>query len=147
MNSVWEFAKIYHGCEVLSTFRKRQYRILPFSFRRNARLIMSVFSMKAWTLLLVGIIVVNPLLMSFWLTLNVIILGLDFFIWVLEILTNETELLFTTVLSEVCYLCTVLLVRCVRNVFQVAVDQHDTDHLQLFSWKFFFVTYPFQCLL
>lgn len=132
LNSIWEFVKIYHGCDVLTTFRKRQYRILPSSFRRNTRLVMSVFSIKAWTLLVIGIIVVNPLFMSFWLTLNVFILGLDFFLWIMEILTNETELLFTTILSQTCFLSMILLVQCVRNVFQTAVEEHDTESLQLF---------------
>lgn len=132
LNSVWEFARIYHGCETLSTFRKRHYKFLPFPFRRNSRLITTVFSMKAWILLLVGILVVSPYLMSLWLRLNMFIIGIDFVILILEILLNETELRFTTFLSEAFYMISVLFVRCVRNVFQDAVEQNETENLQLF---------------
>lgn len=136
LNSVWEFARIYHGCETLSTFRKRRYKFLPFAFRRNSRLITTVFSMKAWILLLIGILVVSPYLMSLWLTLNTFIIVIDFSILIMEILVNETEIRFTTFLSEAFYLISVLFVRCVWNVFQLAVDQKETDHLQLFQWHY-----------
>lgn len=91
----------------------------------------SLFSMEVWTLLIIGFIIENPLLMSIWLTTNTLFLGLDFFTWTLDMITNGKEFPFKTVVSELCCLCTVLLNRCVRNVFQAEL-QSDSHHLQLF---------------
>lgn len=80
---------------------------------------------------MIGFLIENPLLMSVWLTSSVFFLVSDVFTWAFEIITNGTGLRLATILSELCYLCTVLLVGCVRDVFQ-AQPQHDTRHLHAF---------------
>lgn len=132
LNSVWEFSRIYHGRLKLSTFRKRQYKIISFTFLRNARLITSLFSMNLWLFLLAGIVLVKPSMITYWLMLNGFVMGTDLLSWIIEIFIKETALTFSTFMYQLLYMTTTLMVRFVRNTFQDAVDNQDTARLQLF---------------
>lgn len=115
---LWQLVEMYNGIEHFSIFKKTHYRILPERIRENGHIFIIVFSVELWTILLIGILLIKPYLISIWLFINTFLIEVDIFILLFEIMTNQTEHVFITFVSETCFLCTVLLIKCVRDIFQ-----------------------------
>lgn len=76
---------------------------------------------------------VSPSHMTPWLTINVFVLSFELITFILEILLGTTKLNLYVVLSFVLPLMNFWFVRCVKNVFEKAIEMNDTEDLKL--WK------------
>lgn len=66
-----------------------------------------------------------------WLILNTIMLGLDFFFWVLEVLTGRLTLHLSSIVSMFLLLCTLALVNCIKTVFENAIKYNMVETLSV----------------
>lgn len=132
MISFYEFINIYLENEpVMSIFRNRYIRVLPFIFRRNARLIGSVFMTKTNLFLIIGLITAKPQHILPWLTIKAITLLLEVFLWIIDLVSGDIKLHFSSVISLASFGTLWLLVNCIKEVFENAIEINDTDEITL----------------
>lgn len=71
--------------------------------------------------------------MTPWLTINMFVLGFEFFTYVIEILVGAGKMDLQHILTFVLPLSNYFFVRCVRTVFVRAIEMNDVEDLRL--WK------------
>ncbi|XP_039966449.1 uncharacterized protein LOC120778629 isoform X2 [Bactrocera tryoni] len=132
--SLSEFTSLYWGGRKrVSMWRSRKYYVIPYSVLRKCRLVGSLVMLNAWLLLWYAVINVSPGHMTPWLTINMFVLSFELMAWLVEVLVGATKLDLHTLFTFCLPVANYLFVRCVRNVFQNAIETNDVDDLRL--WK------------
>uniref|UniRef100_A0A1A9W592 Uncharacterized protein n=1 Tax=Glossina brevipalpis TaxID=37001 RepID=A0A1A9W592_9MUSC len=88
-----ELARLVYGNrKQLTMWRQRRYYVLSNSVLRKCRLVGALLMLSVWLLLLYAIVNVSPAHMTPWLTIKLLVLGLEFIYWLLEVLFGSNKL-------------------------------------------------------
>ncbi|XP_017112310.1 uncharacterized protein LOC108135903 isoform X1 [Drosophila elegans] len=118
-------------CWQMNMWRQRHFYVLNDCALRKARLVGSSFSLIAWLMLVYGILRVSPSAISPWILVTSIVLTVDWLMWSFDVITGRLSINLHTVLSHVLHVFFLGMVCCVKNVFEVALDDHREHSLRI----------------
>ncbi|EDW07979.1 uncharacterized protein LOC6586235 [Drosophila mojavensis] len=130
--SLGECVHIYCiSSQPLEMWRPRKFYVFNMEVLRMSRMVGAIIMSYAWLLMIYALVNAKPNFIMPWLILNTIMLGLDFFFWVLEVLTGRLTLHLSSIVSMFLLLCTLALVNCIKTVFENAIKYNMVETLSV----------------
>ncbi|KAL7745299.1 hypothetical protein ACLKA6_015324 [Drosophila palustris] len=132
--SIWEYAHIYWfpNC-IIYTTRPRHFNVLSNAALRKARIVGALIMSYVWILLVYALISASPRFMMPWLIMNSIILIMEFSLWIFDVLTNRSSFDIIAIYPMGRLLCSLVLINCVKRVFDNAIKNNRMDALKLYN--------------
>ncbi|XP_064555697.1 uncharacterized protein LOC135440450 isoform X2 [Drosophila montana] len=132
--SVGECVHIYCvSSHPLEMWRPRKFFVFDIEVLRRGRLVGALIMSYAWMLMIYALINTKPNYITPWLILNTLMLALDFFVWLVEVLTGRLTLHLSAVYPMMRLFCTLALVNCIKTVFENAIKHNMVDTLSVFG--------------
>ncbi|XP_034666559.1 uncharacterized protein LOC117900329 [Drosophila subobscura] len=116
----------------LGMWRQREFHVFGAKVLHYARLLGSCAIITSWCMLIVGLVMLKPRLMSPWIVINSVVLGGEFIVWVYDVMTGHTQLELHTGLTLMLPFLNLMMVRCVKVVMEHSLKNHVEDSLRIF---------------
>ncbi|XP_030386629.1 uncharacterized protein LOC115633337 [Scaptodrosophila lebanonensis] len=134
ISSLVEFVRIYCCPNYrISMWRERKFYVLSYDVLRKGRLVGSFIMINAWIMLFYGLMRTSPIHMVPWISLNVFMLSFEFTLWIIEVMSGRLILEMNMLVSLMLPFGTLLLVKCIKGVFENAIRDNAVESLRLFS--------------